>query len=155
MSLKSAIETYEDWHAKPARKVIPLRCTFAAGYHFAGLAGEVIYRSSKWNADGRAVNYHHAWNEPNTRATKCWTPGGRGLGVRGKAVTFLGHLLAYNYTRGDGREVVREFNTGSAPILAAIGKSKVCLIPRSGSGVIPVIWTGLRVTSRGLVNIPA
>lgn len=153
MSLKRAIETYEDWHAKPARRVIPLRCTFAPRYGFAGLAGEIIYRSAKWNADGRAENYHHKWNESGTRATKCWTPGGGVLGVRGKAVTFLGYLLAYNYTRGDGREVTREFAARSAPILAAIGTSRICLIPRSGGGVIPVVWTGLRVTSRGLTNV--
>ena len=155
MSLKRAIDTYEDWHAKPARKIIPLRCSFAPGYSYAGLANEVIYASGKWRSDGRSENYHHQWNEPGTRATKCWTPGGRGLSVRGKAVTFLGHLLAYNYTRADGREVTREFGARNGPILAAIGTSKICLIPRSGSGVIPIIWTGLRVTSRGLVNIPS
>lgn len=150
MSLRGATLLYERWHQEPPRGTVPLRASFAETYGWAGDGGEVIYHSTKW-AD--VSDYHHEWNA----YCECWTAASRdGSRIRSsgfvKELSALGWFTGYSYTDGHDREVVRTFGSGRrGPILAAIGPNMICLVPRKGT-VIPVIWTGVRVTARGLVN---
>lgn len=150
MSLRGATLLYERWHREPARGSAPLRASFADTYGWAGSGGEVIYHSTKWSDK---ADYHHPWNT----YCECWTAASRdGSRIRSSGfvseLAALGWFTGYSYYDGSDREVVRTFSAGKrGPILAAIGRNMICLVPRGGT-VIPVVWTGVRVTERGLVN---
>lgn len=156
MSFRRAANLYEDWQWEEADAARELRSEFAPVYAWVGLATEIIYRSDK---HGKRQNWHHPWNEEGAKATEVWKAGGSNdRKIRSsyftRSLTMLGHCLGYGYIDAAGREHSKTWTIGTAPILAAIGKNRICLVPRSGS-VIRVVWTGLRVTSAGLENIRA
>ena len=150
MSLRGATLLYERWHQAPARGTVPLRASFAQTYGWSGKGGECIYFSKKYAGKD---HYHHDWND----YCEAWTAASRD-GSRLQSSGFvtelsaLGWFTGYSYFDGQDREVVRTFGAGTrGPILAAAGANMICLVPKQGT-VIPVVWTGVRVTERGLVN---
>jgi hypothetical protein len=150
VSLRGATLLYERWHQSPPKGTVPLRASFAATYGWAGSGGEIIYHSTKWSDQS---DYHHEWNT----YCECWTAASRdGTRLRSDGLPVelaaLGWITGYSYVDGSDHEVVRTFGAGKrGPLLAAVGRSVICLVPKRGT-VIPVVWTGVRVTERGLVN---
>lgn len=150
MSLRGATLLYERWHQDEASGVKRARASFADTYGWAGCGGEVIYNSTKHHD---RADYHHKWND----YCECWTSASRDgsrLDANGFAseLSVLGWVTGYSFFTGADKEVVRTFSAGArGPILAAIGRNMICVVPRGGT-VIPVVWTGVRVTERGLVN---
>lgn len=156
MAADVAIELFSTWHQREPDKLIPLACSFQTTYGLIGPACEITYRSDKW-PPFKMHSYIHKFNEPATKLTSVWAVGGGGRELTPheswRKLTALGYCTGFSYKDDQGREISHTWSEATAPILAAIGKTRICLVPRSGQGAIPVIWTGLSIEGRGIVNV--